>query len=80
MKTSIFFLLFVFTFTAHAACRCSCDPQDMRLCANNYDLEYPCQGDCPSIGPGIPPMRTACPSMHVYNAFTKTMEWRVVCF
>jgi hypothetical protein len=79
MKTSLLcILLLLFSQPLQSACRCSCEPTDLRLCANNYDLDFPCQGECP-FDPGIPPMRTACPPTPVFNYITKEMELVVLC-
>lgn len=62
-----------------AACRCSCDVSDLRLCASSYDLDNPCNGVCPSQGSLTTPIRTACPLTQVFNPMKGINEWHTTC-
>jgi hypothetical protein len=62
-----------------AACRCSCDVADLRICASNYSLEHPCEGPCPNQSPATGPMITACPPVQYYNPLTGRYAWTIIC-
>lgn len=74
--------MLLFSFPLQAACRCSCNAQDGRICASYYDIDHPCIGLCPPSSPqatSTVPIRTACPLTQVYNPNTGINEWKVVC-
>ncbi|MBA2650515.1 MAG: hypothetical protein H0U75_13160 [Legionella sp.] len=80
MKAIIACLLFVCTLESQAACKCSCDPMDRRICAGSYDLDRPCGSICSSgQAPGFTPMITACPVRRVINELTGARELIVEC-
>ena len=79
MKTVIALIIFLFSYPLQAACKCNCDPTDIRICASAYDLDNPCGGVCPSQGPGVVLLRTACPLIQVVNPITGIKQWRTVC-
>lgn len=82
MKTTLVALMLLCSTALYAAstCRCSCDFKDMRFCAGSYDIEHPCDGACTSQAPGVlPPSRTACPMVQVFDELKGKNVWYTVC-
>ncbi len=79
MKPIILLIVFLCASPIQAACKCSCEPTDNRICAGYNDLDNPCTGICPSQTAGAAPMITACPLTQVFNPIRGIKEWRTAC-
>lgn len=79
MKMTILMLLSFLSFEVSAACRCSCNMMDTRLCANGYDLAQPCPSSCKSQSSSVASVNTACPPVHIYNPNTGTSTVSTAC-
>ena len=72
-------LSFFLTAILQAACICTCDPADRKLCASAYDIDNPCGNVCDNSVSGFTPARTACPQMEVVHPMTGLKVWQTVC-
>lgn len=79
MKTFFLLTILLFATQLQASCRCSCNPDDIRLCASSYDLEQPCPGLCPTPSTLGTPGRTACTPVEDGNDSKGATKWKVVC-
>jgi len=80
MKMIIILIIFLCSFQAQAACRCTCVLTDQRLCASDYDMDHPCHGLCPNQSPATGPIGwTACPVIRIYNQFKGIYQFKTLC-
>lgn len=89
MKIFAMILVTLLSFQVQAACKCSCINGQLRnLCTSKLDIQTPCNGFCPIVTPSIaplepimvPPIGTrSCHNMQVYNQYTRTYQWQIIC-